>query len=97
MLVHDPQLDVVSAVRFSPIDASCAVVPTDELCRVELQVLTIDRDRRADFVELWWRWTMHLLHIFMGNNAMASFMQGTMDLGACGLCCTDCALFLNGF
>jgi hypothetical protein len=31
---------------------------------------------------------MHLLHIFMGNNAVASFMQGTMDLGACGLCCT---------
>jgi hypothetical protein len=37
-----------------------------------------------------------ICYTFMGNNAVASFMQGTMDLGACGLCCTDCALFLNG-
>jgi hypothetical protein len=40
-----------------------------------------------------WQW----LHILMRNNAVASLMQGTMDLGACGLSCTDCALFLNGF
>jgi hypothetical protein len=31
----------------------------------------------------------------MGNNVVASFMQGTRDLGACGLCSTDCALFLG--
>jgi hypothetical protein len=58
-------------------------------------VLSVAKEGAA--VELWWRCTMHLLHIFMGNNAVASFMQGTMDLGACGLCCTDCALFMNGF
>jgi hypothetical protein len=33
------------------------------------------------------------LHIFMGNNVVASLMQGTMDLGTGGMCCTDCALF----
>jgi len=32
----------------------------------------------------------------MKNNVVASLMQGTRDLGACGFCCTDFALFLNG-
>jgi hypothetical protein len=40
---------------------------------------------------------MQLLHRFVVDNMVASFMQGTMDLGAGGLCCIDCALFMNGF
>jgi glutaredoxin-related protein len=38
---------------------------------------------------------MQWLHRFISDNVVASFMEGTRDLGACGLCSTDCALLLN--
>jgi len=45
--------------------------------------------------ELWWRWTMQWRCRFMRNNVVAPLMKGSKDLGACGLCSTDCALFLR--
>ena len=33
--------------------------------------------------------------VALADNAVAPLMKGSKDLGACGLCSTDCALFLR--